>query len=410
MIENIFLSLESIWEHKLRSILTMIGIIIGIGSIVAIFSIVEGNTENTKKSMLGGENNSITLMFDTEENLKGGVGSVGKKPTYFEPFNIQKRQEIKAVPNVKNTTFTYDSETDFYYGSKKSNGKIIGITNNYFNYDNYKLVKGRLFTPNEYKEDGQVVVLDESLYKTFYKNNEGLNKLLEIKGIPYRIIGVVKQKSASSPGIYSMEGQVKKAFTSYLNWPKYMGTLNPIPNVMVQTEKADDLQDTAQKVANYLNKSINRKETNCLFGIYKSEDLEKSINNYSSTQFKLLGGIASISLIVGGIGVMNIMLVSVTERTKEIGIKRALGARRKVILQQFLLESISLTMVGGLLGILLGLLSGKIATLILNYPYYISFTSILGSLLFSVAIGLSFGLLPAIKASKLEPVDALRYE
>lgn len=410
MFENIILSLESIWEHKFRSVLTMLGIIIGIGAIVAIFSIVEGNTENTKKSMLGGDNNSISLMFDTEANLKGGFNGEGRKPSYFKVFYQNKRKELKKISNVKDTTFSYDVQSDFLYNGAKKDGKIIGITDNYFNYNDYSLVRGRLFTSSEYNQSNQTIVLDESLYGKFFKNDDGLGKLIEIKGSPYQIIGVVKQKKISSSGIYSMEGQISKGFTSYLNWPKYMGTLNPIPTVMVKTEKADDLQGAAQSVADYLNKDINKKESNCLFGVYKADDLEKSITSYSQTQYKLLGGIASISLIVGGIGVMNIMLVSVTERTKEIGIKRALGARRKIILEQFLLEAISLTIIGGILGIILGLISGKIATLVLNYPYYISLFSILGSLLFSVIIGLVFGLLPAIKASKLDPIEALRYE
>lgn len=408
MFETIVLSLESIWVHKLRSILTMIGIIIGIGSIVAIFSIVEGNTENTKKSMLGGENNSISLKFDTKENLSGGFGGEGKKPNYLEPFSLKERQMMQEITNVQDATFTYENETDFLLGEKKSEGKMVGITDNYFNYENYSLIKGRLLRPDDYSSQKQVLVLDEKLYQELFPKNDGLGKLIEIKGIPYKVVGVVRKAEEKSAGIYSMDQQTKKAFTSYLNWPKYMGTLNPIPTVMVKTEKADDLQPTAQLVAEQLNQNL--PTSDYLFGIYNSEEMEKRIDEYAKSQFQLLGGIASISLLVGGIGVMNIMLVSVTERTREIGIKKALGAKRKIILEQFLLESIVLTIVGGILGISFGLIGGKIATVMLGYPYYISFLAILGSLLFSVIIGLLFGLLPAMKASKLDPIEALRYE
>lgn len=261
---------------------------------------------------------------------------------------------------------------------------------------------------NDYNNKQQTVVLEESLYNTLFKNKNGIGSFIEIKGLPYKVVGVVKQKESQSTGMFSMGGNSLKAFTSYLNWSKYMGTLNPIPTVMVKTEEADNLQETAQALADKLNKQLPKSDY--LFGIYNSNDIEQKVDAYAKSQFQLLGGIASISLLVGGIGVMNIMLVSVTERTREIGIKKALGARRKTILQQFLLESTVLTIVGGLLGIVFGLIGSKIATNILNYPYYISMIAILGSLLFSIVIGLIFGLLPAMKASKLDPIEALRYE
>ncbi|EGO6085864.1 FtsX-like permease family protein [Enterococcus faecalis] len=409
MLENIILSLESILAHKLRSILTMIGIIIGIGSIVAIFSIVEGNTENTKKSMLGGNNNSLSLKYDTKENLNGEFGGQGKKPDYIEPFSLKQRQEMQHTPNVKDATFTYDKETELLCEDKNTDINFIGITDNYFDYENYTLTKGRLFNSTDYASSKQMTILDEELYNQLFPEDNGLGKLVEIKGMAYQIIGIVKKKdNDSSGGFLSFGVQAPKAFTSYQNWTKYMGTLNPIPTVMVKTERADDLQKAAQAVANKLNRKMPKSDY--IFGIYNSKEVEKQIDEYAKSQFQLLGGIASISLLVGGIGVMNIMLVSVTERTREIGIKKALGARRKVILQQFLLESIVLTLAGGILGISLGLIGGKIATGILGYPYYISLFAILASLLFSTMIGLIFGLLPAVKASKLEPVEALHYE
>lgn len=406
--ENILLSLESIWSHKLRSILTMIGIIIGISSIVMIFSIVEGNTENTKKSMLGGENNSISLKFDTEANLNGAFGEKGEKPDYLEVFSNKERQMMREVPNVKDATFFYEAEGHFLSGDKETDGKIIGITDNFFEYENYSLSRGRLLTSADYSGETQVIVLEEELYDSLFPNDNGMGRIVEFKGTPYKIVGIVHQKRTVTPGIYSSDEKGKKAFTGVLNWSKFMETLNPIPTIKIKTEKADDLQPTGQLVANRLNQEIPKSDY--IFGIYNSKEMEKRINEYAQSQFQLLGGIASISLLVGGIGVMNIMLVSVRERTREIGIKKALGARRKIILEQFLLEATMLTVVGGVVGIILGVIGAKIVSISWGHPYYISWLSILGSLLFSMIIGLIFGLIPAIQASKLDPIEALRYE
>lgn len=409
MSENILLSLESIWAHKLRSILTMIGVIIGIGSIVAIFSIVEGNTENTKKSMLGGENNSISLQYATKETLSGQYGNDnGKKPDYLKPLTSQQIKQVQTVAGVKDATVSYEAETDVSLKNNSVTSKVLGITDNYFNYEGYSLLEGRLLNQSDYALSEQVAVVDQSLYQQLFPKGDGIGKLIEIKGLPYRLVGVVKPKEDQQTGMFSFDKKTDRAFVSINNWSKFMGTLNPEPKVTVQTEKSDDLQPVANRVADTLNKMIPKSDY--LFGIQNSKEMEKSMEDYARSQFQLLGGLASISLIVGGIGVMNIMLVSVTERTREIGIKKTLGARRETILTQFLMESIVLTLLGGILGITLGLAGGKLATSLLGYPYYISLIAILGSVLFSIVIGLIFGLLPAMKASRLDPIEALRYE
>lgn len=408
MFETFLLSLDAIWGHKLRSILTIVGIAIGISSIVIIFSIIEGNTETTKKSMLGGENNSISLKFDTKENLNGGVGENGEKPEYLEVFSEKERQIMREVPNVKNVTFSYEAEGDFLTGIKETDGKIIGITDNYFEYENYNLIKGRLLSSADYARDTSAIVLDKILYDTLFPSDNGLGQFVEFKGIPYKVVGVVQQKRTESSGIYSLDEKSKKSFTSVMNWSKFTGKWNPIPKISIQTERADDLQPTAQTVADRLNEIIPKSDY--IFGLYNSEEMEKRIDEYARSQFQLLGGIASISLLVGGIGVMNMMLVSVKERTREIGIKKALGARRKTILDQFLLEAITLTVVGGGIGIFLGIIVAKIIAISWGESYYISWIAIIVSLLFSVIIGLIFGLLPAMQASKLDPIEALRYE
>ena len=203
-------------------------------------------------------------------------------------------------------------------------------------------------------------------------------------------------------------GENGKAYVPLTQWPKVAGEINPTPAVIVQGEDTDGLKPAAEKVAMLLNGFI--PQSDYVFGIMNLEDFEKQMDEFNRSEFYLLAGIASISLLVGGIGVMNIMLVSVTERTREIGVKKALGARRKVILLQFLTESVTLTFIGGITGILFGLIAGKGITSALNYPYMVSWLAIIGSMAFCSIIGIVFGLMPAIKASKLDPIEALRYD
>ncbi|CAD5897971.1 putative ABC transporter (ATP-binding protein) [Carnobacterium maltaromaticum] len=420
MLENLSLSLQSIWAHKLRSILTMLGVIIGIAAIISIFSIIEGNTANMKKQIMGGPNNTMNVDFGPASQFSGSMGMGGngneKKPNYLPIFTAEQMGQVRQTPGIKNASLTYQKSASIFRGSKSVNSEIKAMDKNYFDMLPQKLTAGRFFTETDYKGQNQVVVLDKTAYENLFPEEDGIGKIVELNGTPFKVIGVVEDPEAnneisSGGGMMTMAmggGENGKAYVPLTQWPKVAGEINPTPAVIVQGEDTDGLKPAAEKVAMLLNGFI--PQSDYVFGIMNLEDFEKQMDEFNRSEFYLLAGIASISLLVGGIGVMNIMLVSVTERTREIGVKKALGARRKVILLQFLTESVTLTFIGGITGILFGLIAGKGITSALNYPYMVSWLAIIGSMAFCSIIGIVFGLMPAIKASKLDPIEALRYD
>ncbi|WP_348921164.1 ABC transporter permease [Enterococcus rotai] len=410
MLENIILSLQSIWAHKLRSILTMLGVIIGIAAIIAIFSIIEGNTSNMKKQFVGGNNNTMSIEYG-KKSLFNGAGFSGgsneKKPTYIPVLSQEQMNEIKEQTDIKNIAPIYQKNTKIYQGQKSGNSTILATTTNFFEMNKKKIIEGRLFTESDYTGSQQSIIMNEKVYNTSFPKGGGIGKYVEINGYPFQVIGVYKDEIAEGELSMSFGGE-NETIVPLSQWNKITNELNPEPKIMFQTETTDELKIKAPEVFGLLNKLI--PESGYEFGVKNSENMERQLEQFNRSNFLLLAGIASISLVVGGIGVMNIMLVSVTERTREIGVKKALGARRKVILEQFLVESITLTIFGGILGIVVGVIIGRIVTSILHYPFIVSIVSIVGSIAFCSLIGIIFGLMPAVKASKLDPIEALRYE
>ncbi|MEI5993580.1 hypothetical protein A5880_001127 [Enterococcus sp. 4G2_DIV0659] len=262
-----------------------------------------------------------------------------------------------------------------------------------------------MFTDLDYTGSQQSIIMNKKAYDSYFPEGSGVGKYVEINGYPFQVVGVYEDidNKEQMPGF-----ERNSAIVPISQWDKITNELNPEPRVIIQTETTDQLKNKGLETADVLNTLM--PESDYEFGIRDSANIEKQIEDFNRSNFLLLTGIASISLIVGGIGVMNIMLVSVTERTREIGVKKALGARRKVILEQFLVESVTLTVFGGILGIFVGIGIGKAVTSIMNYPYMVSPLAIVGSLAFCSIIGIVFGLMPAIKASKLDPIEALRYE
>lgn len=404
--EEIISALQSILAHKMRSILTMLGVIIGIAAIISIFSIIEGNTANMKKEMIGGSNNTMEVEYDKKSSFDPSLrsGKEEKKPSYLPRIGEEQLQKVRQVPDVIDAGLAYQTEASIYHQASKTQSNVAAATPNIGKLKRLKILKGESFDSKNFKENKQIIYLEQTLYEELFKGQDGIGQYVEVKGVPFEVKGVFEAEKENSP-----YGFVEKeAYIPLEQAYKIFSEIDIAPKVIIQSKDTDKLQIAASKVAEVLNNEIPKSDY--VYGVRNMEELQKSLEQFNQSNFILLAGIASISLLVGGIGVMNIMLVSVTERTREIGVKKALGARRKVILKQFLVEAVVITLIGGILGVLIGLLGGFIITQVLEYPYIVSIISVVASLAFCCIIGIIFGLLPAMKASKLDPIEALRFE
>lgn len=409
--EEIRFALQSIFAHKMRSILTMLGVIIGIASIISIFSIIGGNTEKMKREMIGGNNNTMNIQYDRKSSFQQNIMSDGllsaneeKKPLYFPFLDEEVLKKINEIPEVLLSGLSYQKDGKIYRKAKGSDTKVSAVTSSVASLEQLNFIKGEGFDSQAFKEQQQAIFLEDSLYDELFPNEEGIGQFVEVNGVPFKVQGVFALDPNSS-NIFSFE---KRAYVPLQQAHKLSDELDIVPLITIQTNNTDQLQDAAEKAAEILNRQVPPSDYE--YGVMNLIEFARELERMNQSSFILLSGVASISLLVGGIGVMNIMLVSVTERTNEIGIKKALGARRKVILKQFLVEAVVLTLIGGILGILIGLLSGYIITQSLDFPYIVSALSIIVSLVFCSLMGVIFGLLPAMKASKLNPIEALRFE
>ena len=429
MIENIRLSFQGIWAHKLRSLLTMLGIIIGIAAIIAIVSTIKGTAEQIKENLVGSGNNvvEIKLKQGDWDYTSGDYGASGVKV-----IDDKVKEDILAVEEVTGVaSYRYGSMYGgVTYESNAINGiTMIGADRDYMQLAGYTVTRGRMFVDRDYENYKKYVVLDDAAASSIAGGESPVGKTIEIKGDPYVIIGVVKQLDSFAPKITSLQdwqtyygdSAAGRIFLPDVNWPMIYGFDEPY-NVVIKPRSTDDITEAGKKSADILNEYIGAKndavseeggdsgEANFK---YKSQDLlekAKQMQQVSQSTSQQLIWIASISLLVGGIGVMNIMLVSVTERTREIGLKKALGARKGVILGQFLTEAAVLTSLGGLIGVAGGIGLAYLISNVAAVPVAISGAAIAVSVAFSTVIGVVFGLIPSVKAANLNPIDALRYE
>ena len=421
MFENIRLAFQGIWSHKMRSFLTMLGIIIGIASIIAIVSTIKGTSEQIKENLIGSGNNTVNIILSQGDSAYSS--DYYSDSSVVTPLLSQElKDEVLKTDHVLNATFFY-SRTDYnssvyYENSSFSGGKVYGVDKNYLETCGYQVRSGRGFVQQDYDDFRKVALVDSYATDTMFPGENPVGKIIEIGSEPFTVVGVVRQASDSLPNMES-----PNEFYNY--YESIMGTvLIPnkcwaIPykfdepeNAIIRVDSTDNMSDAGSAVAKILNKSINNSNgSNSLK--YKADDVMERVKNLQklseSTNSQLIW-IASISLLVGGIGVMNIMLVSVTERTKEIGLKKAIGARKKTILNQFLTEAAVLTSVGGIIGVVLGIGLSKVVSKVAGSPTAISVPAIVGSVVFSMLIGIIFGLLPSVKAANLNPIDALRSE
>ena len=416
MLENIRLSFQGIWSHKMRSFLTMLGIIIGIASIISIVSTIKGTNEQIKENLVGAGNNNVKIQLYQGEGtywMDGGI------PNGVYQLSQDQKQQIMDLEQVENASFYQErsyADGISYENTTLQGGTILGIDQNYMETCGYQIYQGRMFLESDFEQVRKVVLLDDTAAQSIFQEEEPLGKVIEIKGEPFTVVGVVKKSDSFQPVIQSMDDYNTYSQESYATvflpnscWPIVYQFDEP-ENAVVMAKTTEDMSIVGKEAAEIMNQSI----TNTTDSLsYKAEDLlerAKSLQDLSRSTNSQLIWIASISLLVGGIGVMNIMLVSVTERTSEIGLKEAIGARKRRILAQFLTEAAVLTSIGGLIGVAAGIVMAKVISQMSKTPVAISVPAIVFSVAFSMLIGIIFGLLPSIKAANLNPIDALRRE
>ena len=420
MKENIRLSFQGIWSHKMRSFLTMLGIIIGIASIITIVSTIKGTNEQIKQNLIGAGNNAVVLQV--YQNDYPMEFDWTQAPDGIRPVDEVMRNHLAHIDGAADASlFNSRSYTEgIYCGNTTFNGAIYGIDNHYLNIYGYQVLYGRGFTEADYDRCAKNVILDQQAASTMFAGKNPIGEVIEIRTEPFTVIGVVGMKTEFQPVIESIQDYYMYAQTNAGNlfitnaaWPAVYKYDEPY-NVVIQAQTTDDMARVSQKAgellsANLISQELRETQQISYKGRNLMEDAQQLQQITNSTSQQLLW-IASISLLVGGIGVMNIMLVSVTERTREIGLKKAIGARRSKILGQFLTEASVLTTIGGLLGVGAGVVMAKLISGIMGIPTAVSVPAIIAATAFSMVIGLVFGLLPAVKASKLNPIEALRRE
>lgn len=416
MLENIRLSFQGIWSHKMRSFLTMLEIIIGIASIISTVSTIKGTNEQIKENLVGAGNNNVKIQLYQGEGtywMDGGI------PNGVYQLSQDQKQQIMDLEQVENASFYQErsyADGISYENTTLQGGTILGIDQNYMETCGYQIYQGRMFLESDFEQVRKVVLLDDTAAQSIFQEEEPLGKVIEIKGEPFTVVGVVKKSDSFQPVIQSMDDYNTYSQESYATvflpnscWPIVYQFDEP-ENAVVMAKTTEDMSIVGKEAAEIMNQSI----TNTTDSLsYKAEDLlerAKSLQDLSRSTNSQLIWIASISLLVGGIGVMNIMLVSVTERTSEIGLKKAIGARKRRILAQFLTEAAVLTSIGGLIGVAAGIVMAKVISQMSKTPVAISVPAIVFSVAFSMLIGIIFGLLPSIKAANLNPIDALRRE
>ncbi len=415
MQENLSIAFQGLWNHKLRSVLTMLGVIIGIASIITIVSTIKGTSEQIKANLVGAGTNAVSVQLYQKNNPYDL--SWNPPPEGVKPIEEDTRKKLEELDHAQSASLFRMREwvNGVYAGNYSFNGSLIGIDANYLSTAGYALLYGREFMAADFEGCKKVCLLDAAAVSALFGSEFPLGQTVEIQGSPFTVIGVVNPVSKTEPDINSLTDY----YTYYSSgggnilvpestWPILYRFDEP-QTALLTADSTDNMTTLGQEAARLLTASqITGGNGSFSYRAVDVMEQAEQIQQLSNSTNSQLVWIASISLLVGGIGVMNIMLVTVTERTAEIGLKKALGARKKRILYQFLTEAAVLTSCGGLLGVLSGVIMARLISAVMGTPTAVSLGATAIALVFSTAIGLVFGLIPAVKAANLNPIEALK--
>ena len=398
-------ALRALQRNKMRAALTMLGIIIGVSAVVAMVSIGQG-AQAAVAAQIDSIGTNLLFVSAGAQNVGGvrsGTGDTGTNTLTVEDLDAIKRE----VPSVSMVTPTVNSRGQLVAGNMNWNTSIQGVSEQYPEVRKWMVQSGEFFTESDVRTAGRVLVIGQTIADNLFAGGDAIGQTVRVQNLPFRVIGVMVRKGQDQQG----RDQDDIAFSPYTTvQKKILGS--PRLQIAYVSAVSPDATYTAQQQITELLRQRHKLNANDPddFTVRNMSDIAQAANETNSTMTMLLACIAGVSLLVGGIGIMNIMLVSVTERTREIGIRMAIGARSSAVKSQFLIESIVLSLMGGSIGILLGVGVSLAIPRMLGWPTLISTMAIVGSVIFSVAVGVFFGYYPARKAAALDPIDALRYE
>jgi len=416
MNENIRLSFRGIFSHKMRSFLTMLGIIIGIAAIIAIVSTIKGTNQQIQQNLIGSGVNSVNVRItqgDSEYDFSAGITA------NIQTSDESTRTELSKIDGAEDASLFHkrqDYDGAYHLSNSVSSGYVYGIDTHYFNCTGYTIMRGRGISEEDRTNYRRVAVLDENGSQQLFQGEDPLGKTIEIHGVPFTVIGIAVKSVKFEPSIKTMadyytysQSTSGSIYIPDSQWPSMYEYDEP-QSAVIRSKNTESMTAIGKAAAEIMNTKITLTTSKYK---YEAQDLleqAKQIQQLSQSTNTMLLWIAAISLLVGGIGVMNIMLVSVTERTSEIGLKKAIGANKNTIMHQFLTEAVVLTSIGGILGVIVGIILAYVISILNGTPVAISVEASIFAVLFSMVIGIVFGILPSYKAANLDPIEALHRE
>lgn len=400
--ESFLMAWASLVANKLRSLLTMLGIIIGVAAVIALVSIGNGVKQDIEDSISSLGSNLLVVM-------PGAPRTPGVRPSQgsMKSLKISDYEAIAKLEGVKAASPMTNGSYVVIYQNKNWTTSVAGVNSNFQDVNNWTMTSGRFFSDKNVQNRERVAVVGQTVVKNLFADEDPVGKEIRVKNIPFRVIGVLKSKGNGTMG-NDQDDTVLIPYTTSMERVEGIDYLRMVYVVAKDDEGIDRLQ---ADIENFLRVRHNIKDTNLDdFNIQNMKSIMETVAQTTGTFTLFLGAVAAISLVVGGIGIMNIMLVSVTERTREIGVRKALGATYSVIVTQFLIEAVVISLMGGFIGIAFGIGASKVIGMVSGMSTVVSVPTIIMSFAFSMAIGLIFGIYPARKAAKLNPIDALHYE
>jgi len=397
------LALRALARNKMRSALTMLGIIIGVAAVIAVVSIGQGAQYMVQQGIQAMGTNVVFIAAGSGRPGGVRVGYGGVKTLTIDDM----KAILREIPLIKEAAPSVNSRKQIVYGNQNWSTVINGTTPNYFEIRNWSIQSGSVFSDEEVDLAANVCVIGTTVAKNLFLDEDPVGKTLRIGNIPFRVDGVLESKGQNVIGqdqddaVYAPYTTVQRKISG-ITWVQFINAsaISPVASVAAVAPITSLLRERHR---------IRTGDDDDFFVRTQSE-VADLMNKTQGVMTMLLGGIASVSLLVGGIGIMNIMLVSVTERTREIGVRMAVGATESDVQQQFLVEAVTLSMMGGAIGILFGLVGSALISNFLSWPTLVSVKAIVTAALFSGAVGIFFGYYPARKAARLDPIEALRYE